>query len=83
MLEAVLAEADYFISFETILLAAQESTPTLFRVSLYFSTNFYDKLVGENAWLGHLKAFNGTVMPAAEVVVDDDGWGGSLGSSSN
>jgi len=61
MLEAVLAEADYFISFETILLAAQESTPTLFRVSLYFSTNFYDKLVGENAWLGHLKAFNGTL----------------------
>ena len=65
MLEAVLAEADYFISFETILVAAQESTPTVFRVSLYFSTNFYDKLVGENAWLGHLKAFNGTVLLGA------------------
>merc|ERR1711865_32391 len=59
MLEAVLAEADYFISFDTILI--ESSSPVTFRVALYFSTNFYDQLVAENAWMAHLRALSGTL----------------------
>ena len=59
MIEGVASEADYFLSFQTLLLPGD---PIVFRLALYFSTNFFDKLTADNLWLSHIHELSATVM---------------------
>eukprot|EP00658_Telonema_sp_P-2_P048257 TRINITY_DN36713_c0_g1_i5.p1 TRINITY_DN36713_c0_g1~~TRINITY_DN36713_c0_g1_i5.p1 ORF type:complete len:425 (-),score=145.36 TRINITY_DN36713_c0_g1_i5:480-1754(-) len=70
MIEGVAAEADFFISFETMLIDAQGPTAT-FRLALYFSTNFHDKFVTDNIWIKHVGELSALVAlerPLVSVV---------------
>ena len=65
MIEGVASEAEYFLSFQTLLLPGD---PVVFRLALYFSTNFNEKLTTDNAWLMHIHELH------AKVVFESTHW---------